>query len=67
MNGIEFARRFHYIEVMKCIFFAYLDPGSGSMIIQMIIGAVAASFFAIKTYWNKILDFFTGKRGQDKK
>ena len=44
------------------IVFAYLDPGSGSLIIQMLLGGIAAGFFAVKTYWHKIIGFFTGKR-----
>lgn len=37
---------------------AYLDPGSGSLIFQVVIGGIAAFFFAIKTYWLKIKSFF---------
>ena len=48
---------------MKPLFFAYLDPGSGSLILQVIIGAVAAFFFTIKAYWLKIKLFFTRKSG----
>ncbi len=37
---------------------AYLDPGSASMIVQMIIGAVAGVVIAVKVYWHKIKGFF---------
>jgi hypothetical protein len=37
---------------------AYLDPGTGSMIIQMIIGAIAAGLLTLKFYWHKITTFF---------
>jgi len=33
---------------------AYLDPGSGSLIIQSIIGGVAAVGITLKLYWHKI-------------
>lgn len=46
------------------IFFAYLDPGSGSLIIQMVIGAVAAGLFTMKAYWKKIFSKFSRKRGK---
>ena len=46
---------------MKFVFFAYLEPGSGSLILQVAIGAVAAFFFAVKAYWLKIKAFFTRK------
>lgn len=38
--------------------FAYLDPGSGSMIVQAIIGAVAVGGLTLKVYWRKIWSFF---------
>jgi hypothetical protein len=37
--------------------FAYLDPGSASMIIQMIGGGVAAAAVAVKLFWRRILSF----------
>ena len=37
---------------------AYLDPGTGSMIIQGIIAGIAMAGFTIKTYWYKIRAFF---------
>ncbi len=46
---------------MKILFFAYLDPGSGSLILQIVIGALAAFFFAVKAYWLKIKSFFLRK------
>jgi hypothetical protein len=35
-------------------FFAYLDPGSGAVIIQMIVGGVAALGVMIKVFWRRI-------------
>ena len=35
--------------------FAYLDPGSGSMIVQLLVGGVAAIAVTLKLYWYKIL------------
>jgi hypothetical protein len=34
--------------------FAYLDPGTGSMLLQVILGGVAAIAVAIKLFWYKI-------------
>jgi hypothetical protein len=42
--------------------FAYLDPGSASMILQMIVGGVAAAGVAIKLFWDRILRFLHLKR-----
>lgn len=37
---------------------AYIDPGMGSIIIQSIIGAIAAGMSFIVLYWNKFKNFF---------
>ena len=37
---------------------AYLDPASGSMILQAVIGGVAAGALAFKFYWRRIQAFF---------
>lgn len=35
--------------------FAYLDPGTGSMLVQLLVGGVAAIGVAAKLYWQRIL------------
>ena len=34
---------------------AYIDPGSGSMILQMILGGLAAAAVFLKMFWHRIL------------
>ena len=41
---------------------AYLDPGTGSMILSAIVGLFATAALAIKTYWYKIKRLLTGKQ-----
>ncbi len=36
---------------------AYIDPGSGSMILQMILGGLAAAAVFLKMFWHRILVF----------
>lgn len=43
-------------------FFLYMDPGSGSYILQMIIAGVLAVSFFFKNFWYNIKAFFTGKK-----
>ena len=43
---------------------AYLDPATGSMILQAVIGGVAAAALAFKFYWRRIQAFF-GYGGTD--
>jgi hypothetical protein len=40
---------------------AYIDPGTGSFIIQGIIALVVGASIAMKMYWHRIKVFFTGK------
>ena len=44
---------------------AYIDPGTFSIVLQAIIGAVAAAGVAIKIYWYKFKSFFK-KKDKDK-
>lgn len=43
---------------------AYLDAGSGSMLLQMLLGGVAAVGVAAKLYWRRITSFFR-RRGKE--
>ena len=42
--------------------FAYLDPGSASIILQMIGGGLAALAVTFKLFWRRILRFLRIKR-----
>ena len=44
---------------------AYLDPGSGSMILQILAGGVAAIAVTAKLYWNRVLKFLRIKKDDD--
>ncbi len=39
---------------------AYLDPGTGSMLAQLVIGALAGLVFAIKLNWRRMTVFLSG-------
>ncbi len=53
------------ISPLKTIY-AYLDPGSGSLILQLILAAVLGGLLLLKSYWKKIKDgvkgLFTGRQ-----
>jgi hypothetical protein len=38
---------------------AYIDPGTGSYVFQIIIAAFVAVSFMVKAYWHKIKAFFS--------
>ncbi len=41
--------------------YAYLDPGTGSMLLQMLLGGVAGALVVGKLYWHRVKAFF-GRR-----
>ena len=38
--------------------YAYLDPGTGSMLVQMLLGGVAGALVVGKLYWHQVKAFF---------
>lgn len=40
---------------------AYIDPGTGSFILQMIGAAILGGLFSLKIFWGKITTFFSKK------
>ena len=44
---------------------AYLDPGTGSMLLQVILGGIAAVGVAVKLYWHKLRAAFGMARKPD--
>ena len=41
----------------------YLDPGSGSFIIQMLLAGLLGIAVAVRIYWKKIVNFFNKNKG----
>jgi hypothetical protein len=37
---------------------AYLDPATGSMLLQLLLGGVAGAAVLVKLFWRRILGFF---------
>ncbi|MDP9135056.1 MAG: hypothetical protein M3N56_09555 [Actinomycetota bacterium] len=44
---------------------AYLDPGSGSMILQILAGGVAAIAVTAKLYWSRLLKFLHIRKDEE--
>jgi hypothetical protein len=43
---------------------AYIDPGTGSLVLQAIAGGVAAAAVTAKLYWRRVKRVFT-RRAED--
>ncbi len=41
---------------------AYIDPGSGSFFVQMLLAGLLGAGMAIKTYWHRIKGLFSGSK-----
>lgn len=44
---------------------AYVDPGTGSFIFQILIAFGLSTAFAVKMYWKRIKSYFTKKDATD--
>ena len=44
---------------------AYIDPGTGSILLQNIIGGTAGAIVMLKLYWHEVQCLFGGRRGKD--
>ena len=61
------------ISVLVLIFpfntYAYLDPGSGSFLIQIVVATLAGAGYFAKANWDKIKQRFNGdsKKTEDEK
>jgi hypothetical protein len=38
--------------------YAYIDPGSGSMMLQVLLGGAAAAIVGIRAFWNRFAERF---------
>jgi len=48
---------------------AYLDPGTGSIILQAVIGVAVGGLFAVGLFWSRVKTFFKNlfSRGEKQK
>jgi hypothetical protein len=44
---------------------AYLDPGSGSIALQLLLGGVVATLATVRLYWDRLRTFVIRRRVQN--
>ncbi len=44
--------------------YAYIDPGTGSNILQVLLAFIIAIPFVLKTYWKRIKLYFVRNKGK---
>lgn len=52
--------------VMATPAFAYIDPASGSMLLQLVLGGIAGLLLLFKVYWHRLLSLFGLRSGMAK-
>ncbi len=50
------------IIVMTGTAHAYVDPGTGSYLLQILIAGILGAAFALKLYWARIKNFLSGRK-----
>lgn len=46
---------------------AYLDPGTGSYFMQIVIGGLLGALFSVKMFWRNLRGFFSKKESPTEK
>ena len=44
---------------------AYLDPATGSMLLQVVLGAIAGAALVFRRYWYRIVDLFRKRSNEE--
>jgi len=47
-------------SVSTSVSYAYLDPGTGSYVFQLLIAGLLGLLFLLKVYWNRVKSFVVG-------
>lgn len=45
----------------------YIDPGTGSLVIQVLIASLVGGLFMLKVYWRKVKAFVLRRRNKNVK
>ncbi|HTH02497.1 MAG TPA: hypothetical protein VL882_19615 [Vicinamibacterales bacterium] len=64
INVALFVAMFLFVSHLSGGLQAYLDPGTGSMAIQLLMGGVVALLATVRLYWDRMKTFFTRKNVQ---
>jgi hypothetical protein len=69
MNNVNNSSRLITVLILACICTeanAYIDPGTGSLLLQGLIAGIAAGAYTLKLYWYKFKSFFSRKDDDEK-
>ena len=49
----------------ETIMLAYLDPGAGSLVLQLLVGGFLGSMLLLKVFWRRMVRFFKGSKVEE--
>ncbi len=55
---------FNFSNIFLALPLFYLDPGSGSFLIQLLLAVILGAGVTIRLYWSRLKSLFTGKKPQ---
>jgi hypothetical protein len=58
---LQGAKEFSLLQVAPPAPRAYLDPGSGSILLQLLVAGILGGLFVARSFWGKIKARLTGK------
>ncbi|MEJ2486676.1 MAG: hypothetical protein P8Y72_18260 [Anaerolineales bacterium] len=54
-----------FLKISLLVDFGYLDPGSGSFILQVILASLVGIGFVLRGYWGKVKGLFRKDQTED--
>jgi hypothetical protein len=58
INVAKFLSVFMFLSPLHGPVRAYLDPGTGSMMLQLVMGGVIGALTLLRVYWRRVLTLF---------
>jgi hypothetical protein len=55
-----------FLVIMAPAAHAYIDPGTGSYVFQVVVGALLGAAVAVKLFWRRIWDFVTRRSTRER-
>jgi hypothetical protein len=65
LNVALFVAIFFFVGHLSGPLHAYLDPGTGSMVLQLALGAAVGALAVVKLYWRRLKAFALRRRHSD--
>jgi len=66
MQYLELLPKIQFNEILSSnVILAYLDPGSGSFILQLLIAGLAGLLFTFRGYWSRVVNWIMRRPTED--